>query len=173
VFEAILTMYPAPERVKPNPRGLSEAASIMRQGARLGSKVNERESVINLVKSIMPKMLTGMNQNGAWAGFGLTISEAGTTKLTGEEPTPNLPMSLTQNTESPYFRPLLLWAGRPQGRLLRVRVWEVGESECRAVTARIRAEGRPDIVLPEREQTSDWSLFARKFGEPSQRRTGK
>ena len=167
MFEAILTMYPAPERVKPNPRGLSEAASIMRQGARLGSKVNECESVINLVSGIMPKMLTGMNQNGAWADFGLQNSEAGTTKLTGEKPAPNLPLSLTQNTENPHFRPLLLWAGRPQGRLLRVRVREVGESECRAVIARIGAEGRPDIVLPEREQTSDWSLFARKFGEPS------
>ena len=84
-----------------------------------------------------------------------------------EKPAPNLPLSLTQNTENPHFRPLLLWAGQPQGRLLRVRVREVGESECRVVTARIGAEGRPDIVLPEREQTSDWSLFARKFGEPS------
>lgn len=34
---------------------------------------------------------------------------------------------------------------------------------------RIGIEGRPDIILPEREQTSGGSLFAREFEEPSQK----
>ncbi len=54
-----------------------------------------------------------------------------------------------------------------------VRVWEVGESECRAVMARIGIEDSFNIIPPEREQTSDWSLVAREFVEPSNRRTGK
>ena len=48
-----------------------------------------------------------------------------------------------------------------------MRVKDVGESEGRPVMGRIGIEGRPDIIPPEREQTSDRSLVAREFGEPS------
>jgi hypothetical protein len=43
-----------------------------------------------------------------------------------------------------------------------VRAWDVGKSESRAVIAWIRVYTRH-----ESEPTSDWSFFARKFGEPS------
>lgn len=48
-----------------------------------------------------------------------------------------------------------------------MRVWDAGKSECRAVIARIGVEEIPNITLPEREQTSGWSLLARDFAEPS------
>jgi len=48
-----------------------------------------------------------------------------------------------------------------------VRVKDVGESEGRSVIGRIGIEGQPDIIPPEREQTSDGSLVAKEFGEPS------
>ncbi len=40
--------------------------------------MNKRESMINLVKADMPKMLTGMSQNGAWVVFGVLPTKAWT-----------------------------------------------------------------------------------------------
>ncbi|MDD3500784.1 MAG: hypothetical protein PHS85_10550 [Sulfurovum sp.] len=54
-----------------------------------------------------------------------------------------------------------------------VRAWDAGKSECRPVMGRIGIEGRPNIIPPEREQTSGWSLFAREYVEPSERRKSK
>lgn len=48
-----------------------------------------------------------------------------------------------------------------------VRVKDAGESECRSVMVRIGVEDLSNITLPEREQTSGWSLVAREFVEPS------
>ena len=48
-----------------------------------------------------------------------------------------------------------------------VRVWDAGKSESRAVIARIGVEATTNIIPPEREQTSGWSLLARDFAEPS------
>ena len=45
-----------------------------------------------------------------------------------------------------------------------VRVKDVGKSEGHPVMGRIGIE---KMILPEREQTSDGSLVAREFGEPS------
>lgn len=163
--EAILTMYPVPARVKRISREKREAASIMRQGARLGSKVNRCESALNPVSCDVPKMLSGTNQNGVWVGLWTCHFQSEDFGPTGEKPAPNLPVSLMQNTISPYLCPR--WAGEPQGTLLEARVWDVGKSECRVVITRIGTEEKSDSVPPEREQTSDWSLFAREFVEPS------
>jgi hypothetical protein len=137
--EAILTMYPDPARVKRIPREKREAASIMRQGARLGSKANRCESALNPVSCDVPKMLLGTGQNGMWVSLWTCHFQSEDFAPTGEKPAPNLPSSLMWNTISPYLCPR--WAGRPQGRLLGVRVWEVGESECRIVMTRIGIEG--------------------------------
>ena len=40
--------------------------------------------------------------------------------------------------DKPVFPPE--WAGRPQGKLWGVRVWDAGESECRSVMERIGVE---------------------------------
>lgn len=53
-----------------------------------------------------------------------------------------------------------------------LRVKDAGKSECHAVMAWIGVEGSPDITPPEREQTSGWSLIARKL-QNHHRRTGK
>ena len=111
--EAILTTYSDPEGVKQNPRGRREAASIMRQEARLGSMVNKCKSALNLVNWNLPKMLTGKNQNDEWAGLRACASRSEDFMPTGEKPTPNLPLSLTWNTVSPYPCPIL---GRPTAR---------------------------------------------------------
>jgi hypothetical protein len=137
--EAILTMYPDPARVKRISRERREAASIVRQGARLGSKVNRCESALNPVSCDVPKMLSGTSQNGVWVGLRACHSRSEGFGPTGEKPAPNLPSARTQNTISPYLRPN--WAGEPQGTLLEVRVWDVGKSERRVVTTRIGVEG--------------------------------
>lgn len=136
--EAILTMYSDPARVKRISRERREAASIMRQEARLGSKVNICESALNPVSCDVPKMLIGTDQNGVWVSLRACHSRSEDFVPTGEKPAPNLPSSRTQNTISPYLRPN--WAGEPQGTLLVVRVWDVGKSECRVVTTRIGIE---------------------------------
>ena len=59
-----------------------------------------------------------------------------------------------RNVASPY---LSLWESEPQGEPTGMRVWDLGESESRAVIVRIRA-----IARPEREQTSEWSLITRQ-----------
>lgn len=137
--EAILTMYPDPVRVKRASRETCEAASIMRQGARLGSKVNRCESALNPVSCDVPKMLSGTGQNGMWVRLRACHSRSEDIEPTGEKPAPNLPLSLTQNTVSP--NPCPCWASEPQGTPLGMRVWDVGKSECRAVIARIGIEG--------------------------------
>lgn len=137
--EAILTMYPDPARVKRTSRETREAASIMRQGARLGSKVNRCESALNPVSCNVPKMLSGTNQNGVWVGLRACHSRSEDFGPTGEKPAPNLPLSLMRNTISPYPCPSL--ASEPQGTPLGMRVWDVGKSECRVVTTRIGIEG--------------------------------
>jgi hypothetical protein len=47
----------------------------------------------------------------------------------------------------------------PQGEAIGKRVWDLGGSECRAVTVRIGVQNLP---RPQRVQTSEWSLFTRK-----------
>jgi hypothetical protein len=82
---------------------------------------------------------------------------------------PGLSHSVTQVEHGkPVFLPV--WAGGPQGKLLGMQVKDAGESESRPVMGGIRIEGQPDIILPEREQTSGGSLVAREFEEPSERR---
>jgi hypothetical protein len=68
----------------------------------------------------------------------------------------------------PVFLPVR--AGGPPGKLLGMQVKDTGESECPPVMGGIGVEGKPDIIPPEREQTSGRSLVARKFEEPSERR---
>lgn len=128
--------------------------------------VNASESVINLVSWTMPKMLIGMNQNGVWADFGFAISGARTFSPPGKSRHLTFQCHLRKTRKTRIPARGLLRAGRPQGTLLGVRAWEVGESEGRAVIAWIGVEGPPNITPPEREQTSDWSLVAREFGEP-------
>jgi hypothetical protein len=60
--EAIPDNVSQPERVKLKSRDQSGTASIARWGARLRSKVNVCESVINPVMNNMPKVLLGMDQ---------------------------------------------------------------------------------------------------------------
>lgn len=67
--EAILTMYPDPARVKQTPRGEAKLRASRGRGLGSGSKVNTSEPMTNLVNWNVPKMLTGMNQNGMWAGL--------------------------------------------------------------------------------------------------------
>lgn len=105
--EAILTMYSDPTRVKQNLRGRREAASITRQEARLGSKVNVCESALNLVSCKVPKMLSGTDQNGTWGGLRACHSRSEDFEPTGEKPAPNLPSLLTWNTVSPYPCPAM------------------------------------------------------------------
>ena len=52
---------------------------------------------------------------------------------------------------------------------MELRVWEVRESECRPAIGRIGIEAS-NIIPPEREQTSEWSLWTRLLGEPLERR---
>ena len=110
-------------------------------GARLGSMVNKREPAINLVIPDMPKMLTGMSQNGTWAVFGLDPAKAWTTSPSGN----NRHLTFLFVTCTEHGKPVRppARAGRPQGQLLDVRVAEAGESECRSVIERIGIEGLP------------------------------
>jgi len=74
-------------------------------GARLGSKVNRCKLVINLAIPDMPKMLTGMSQNGTWAVFGLEPAKAWTTSPSGNNRRLTFLLSPARNTVSPYVRP--------------------------------------------------------------------
>jgi hypothetical protein len=47
-----------------------------------------------------------------------------------------------------------------------MRVEDGGESECCSVMERIGIESKGNIIPPEREQTSAWSLVTREFVEP-------
>lgn len=109
--ETVLTMDSDPARVKPNPRGGSEAASTTRQEARFGNMVNTSESAINLVTHDMPNVLSGMNQKVCGRTLVSHIPKRGRCP-TGEQPAPNLSLSLKGNLVSPNARPLV-WAGRP------------------------------------------------------------
>lgn len=60
--EAILTMYPGPFGRSRTRKGKVKRRASRGLGAKLGSKANTCESVINLVMTNMPKMLTGMDQ---------------------------------------------------------------------------------------------------------------
>jgi hypothetical protein len=75
-------------------------------------------------------------------------------------------------THAKHGKPVFLpaRAGGPQGKLLGMQVEDTGESEGRPVMGGIGIEGKPDIILLEREQTSGGSLVAREFEEPSERR---
>jgi len=46
-----------------------------------------------------------------------------------------------------------------------VRVEDVRKSESRPVMGWIGIEAQANIILSERKQTSDWSLFAREYVE--------
>ena len=91
MFEAIPTMYPDPARVKQTPRGEAKPRASRSRGLGSGGMVNGSEPMINLVSLNMPKMLTGMNQNGAWAGLWFLEYRSKDMKPTGEESAPNLP----------------------------------------------------------------------------------
>jgi hypothetical protein len=84
----------------------------MRQGARLGSKVNASESVIIPVTGNKPKMLRGLTKRFV-GGLNITPLFSEDIQLTGVKPTPKLPPSLERNRVSPYPRPS---AGRPTAR---------------------------------------------------------
>ena len=91
--------------------------------------------------------------------------EAVTSSIMGNRALPaereNLPHSVTQ---AEHGKPvsLPLWVGMPQGRLMVMRVRDVGTSECRAVMARIRVATSPDAKagrlpsgLPSRESLTN------------------
>jgi hypothetical protein len=127
---------------------------------------NTSELLINIVKVSKPKMLTGLNPKGkrsdALLQFGGTRTSAPPVDRQG------LSHLVTQVEHGkPVF--LLARAGGPQGKLLGMQVKEAGESERLPVMGGIGMEGQPDIILPEREQTSGRSLVAREFEEPSER----
>ncbi len=68
LFEAILTMYPGPFGRNRTREGKVKRRASRGSGAKLGSRANVSESVINLVIANMPKMLTGMDQKvGGWS----------------------------------------------------------------------------------------------------------
>ncbi len=92
-------------------------------------------------------------------------------QLTGEESAPNLPLSRTRNTVSPYVRPQ--GQGRPQGRLMDMRVWEAGESERRLVMRWTGIEGL-NRHHPARKG-ADFRLvsYRKKIGRTFLWRTGK
>ena len=56
-------------------------------------------------------------------------------------------------------------ASQPQGKPMDVRVEDVRKSESRPVMGWIGIEAQANIILSERKQTSDWSLFAREYVE--------
>jgi hypothetical protein len=64
-----------------------------------------------------------------------------THKPLGRLQAPNPTLLDKRNVETPYRSPQ--GDSLPQGKPMVMRVWEVGRSECRAVTARIRVETSP------------------------------
>ena len=118
-----------------------------RMGTRLVGMTNEGELLINIVMLSEPKMLTGSGQNGTWRDCSLVSWDNTDKHATGGEAGSNPLVLLERNRVSPYYRPMR--AGRPQGRLMEVRVEERGKSERRSVMDRIgiatlsRAKARP------------------------------
>ncbi len=139
--EAIPTMKPVPLGRSQICEEEAKLQASCGSGARLGSKANRCESVINLVIPNMPKMLTGMSQNGKWAVFGLESTKAWTTSPSGN----NRRLTFLFVTYTEHGKPVRppVRAGRPQGKLLGVRVADAGKSEGRSVIERIGIEGLP------------------------------
>ena len=166
VFEATPTMYPDPERAKQTPRGQAKLRASRGRGLGSGSKVNVCEPMINLVNWQHAKDADRHEPKGTWGGLWMSlVPEQGQQPPPGNSRHPTSQLSLMWNMVSPYSRPS--GQSEPQGTPMGVRVWEAGKSERRAVIARIGIEEISDIIPPEREQTSGWSLFARDFEEPS------
>lgn len=110
-------------------------------------------------------MLKGLSQIGDVGGPDVELWSGGD-KSAHREIADTYPSSVNYaEHDKPVFPPE--WAGRPQGKLWGVRVWDAGESECRSVMERIGVEAQADMTSRESEQTSGWSLFAREFDEPS------
>ncbi len=101
--------------------------------------MNRCESVINLVIPSMPKMLTGMSQNGTWAVFGLTPTKAWTTSPSRDSRHLTFLFVICTEHGKPVRPPAR--AGRPQGELLGVRVADAGKSERCSVIEQIGVEG--------------------------------
>jgi hypothetical protein len=97
------------------------------------TNVNSRTTVVIHNK---PKMLTGLNQNGARSAQGLALSLSWTNdRRRIERTSPTL--THKWNTVSPYRS---LWEDKPQGELMAVRVEDEGKSECRSVMEWIGVE---------------------------------
>jgi hypothetical protein len=95
--------------------------------------VNSRTTVVTSNK---PKMLIGLNQNGARSAQGLNPSLSWTNDRRRIERTfPTL--ADKRNTVSPYRSP---WEDKPQGKWIAVRVEDEGKSECYSVMEWIRVE---------------------------------
>ena len=67
--------------------------------------VNGCEPAINLISPDMPKMLTGMSQNGTWAVFGLGNAKAWTESPSGNNRHLTFLLSPARTTVSPHVHP--------------------------------------------------------------------
>jgi hypothetical protein len=97
------------------------------------TNVNSRRTVVTHNK---PKMLIGLDQNGARSAQGLKTSLSWTNdRRRIERTSPTL--ADKRNTVNPYRS---LWEDKPQGESIAVRVEDEGESERRSVMEWIGAE---------------------------------
>jgi len=97
------------------------------------TNVNSRITVVTHNK---PKMLIGLDQNGARSAQGLKPSLSWTNDRRRIERTSST-LADKRNTVNPYRS---LWEDKPQGKSIAVRVEDEGESERRSVIERIGVE---------------------------------
>jgi hypothetical protein len=127
----------SPTRRRLNRKGRSRLPAPRRSGARVGGMANTCEPLINVVKTVQPKVLTGWGQNGTGSVQGLIGSLPQTSRPSAKRR--SLPHRVHQAKRG---KPDVLpqgtapRKGRPKGR----RVKEEGASEGRPVMGRIGVE---------------------------------
>ncbi len=134
--------------------------------------VNICEPLINVVTVDKPKVLIGLNQNGAWdgvAGLGILRPQAITPPAKRRDLTES--MSFTWNVVSLMFSPgSRLGDSRAQAKPTGQEVWDAGASERLAVIAKIgpwptgHGHTHRETVL-----TSCWFSMARPLKIPDER----
>ena len=103
--------------------------------------VNTYESAIKIVSYDKRKWLLRLNQNGKEVGTASLNYAFVTHTPPGREQAPN-PTYCASGTWQPRIAPS--GDSKPQGLPMAVREQDIGRSECRAVTARIRVLMLPD-----------------------------
>ena len=132
-----------------------------------GGRVNPGEPLVNVVMKSKPKVLTGLDQNGAGPVQGLATPLPQPSRSPAKRRNPPHP----SGTRAERGNPVALLGNSQdslsQGRPTERRRKEGGKSQGRSVMERIGSAPQGKILLRESGPTSTRSLFTRELDQPT------